>query len=171
VNDNNFNNVRKYKAGLHAGVLGHIHTKHRALAIQPEIVYSLQGTKLKLSPEQDVNLHYLNIPILIQYMFDNGFRFQTGPQGGILLSSKSKSSAGTFTINDEFKDFDFSWSFGLGYLGNSGFGVDGRYNLGISNTNDLPAPLNNKTRNSVFQLGVFYLFDHTHKAASSRRRK
>lgn len=166
VNDNGLNEFRKYKAGFHGGLLAHIHTGNKNFAIQPEVLYSLQGTELQTNPVQNINLHYINVPVLVQYMFDNGFRLETGPQVGALISAKSKYDGSSENINDEFKGGDFSWAFGLGYLSESGLGVDARYNLGISNINDLPAPNNAKLRNSVFQLGLFYMFDSRHKAKS-----
>lgn len=169
VNNNGLEDLRKFKPGVHAGLLAHIHTSNKNFAIQPEVVYSLQGTQLGRiggSSEQNINLHYINVPILLQYMFDNGFRLETGPQVGALISAKSKSDNFSDDINDEFKGGDFSWAFGVGYLTDAGIGLDARYNLGISNINDLPSPNNGILRNSVIQLGLFYMFDQKHKAKS-----
>jgi hypothetical protein len=156
---------RGSRLGLNAGVLGHIHLSPQ-WAIQPEVVFSSQGAKYTVSDgEHNLALNYINIPLQLQYMFDNGFRVQTGPQVGFLASVKDKvggNETGFFT-SDDFKSIDFSWSVGLGYLTYSGLGIDGRYNFGVSNINDAGTAT---VHNNVFQIGLFYLLNSNHKAQS-----
>jgi hypothetical protein len=153
------------KAGLHAGLLAHIHIDPQ-WSLQPELVYSNQGAKYTISDgEHNLNLNYINIPLLLQYNFDNGFRLQTGPQIGFLVNANDKlggSSTGNVSTSD-FKTVDAAWSFGASYLTYSGFGIDARYNAGLSNVNKF-GTINEK--NSVFQFGLFYLVDHHHKSHS-----
>lgn len=148
------------KAGLYAGGLAHIHiTRH--FALQPEIYYSMQGGKVD---DFKLKLNYINIPLLAQYMALDGFRLQTGPQLGILTSAKTESGDVEINRKDAYSSTDFSWVFGVGYLFPQGIGIDGRYNLGISNINDHNgAELNNR----VFQVGLFYQF--MHKNGSRRK--
>lgn len=148
------------KAGFHGGGLAHIHITP-AFSLQPEIVYSNQGSKG--SSDSKLNLNYINVPVLLQYNFDNGFRLQGGPQIGFLLNAKSKFGDLETDVSDNYKSIDFSIPVGLSYLGYSGFGVDARYNIGITNVVENSAT---NYRNSVLQFGVFYLFDHHHKAKS-----
>jgi maltoporin len=139
------------KAGAHFGFLAHIHCSDN-FAIQPEITYSMQGGK---DGDDKLKLNYINIPVLAQYMFNNGFRLQTGPQIGFLTTGKTKSGDVEIDIKDDLKSTDFAWTFGAGYLFPEGIGIDARYNLGISNiseTEDFEA------KNMVFQVGVFYHF-------------
>lgn len=142
------------KAGLHIGGLAHIHISPH-FALQPEVVYSMQGGKVD---DLKLNLNYINIPLLAQYMVDNGFRLQTGPQLGLLVSSKREEGDVEVNLKDNFSTVDFSWAFGMGYLFPEGFGIDARYNLGI---NDIWDPGSAKMKNSVFQVGLFYQFMHT----------
>ncbi len=141
------------KSGLHVGGLAHIHiNKH--FAVQPELVYSCQGgeagnTKLKLS--------YLNVPVLLQYMVNDGFRLQTGPQVGFLVTAKQKVGDVEFDIDDDFDAVDFSWAFGAGYIFSSGIGIDARFNLGLNNISDDETF---EAKNRVFQVGLFYQFKH-----------
>ena len=140
------------KTGFHLGGLAHIHLT-RSFAIQPEIMYSTQGAEYG---NDKLKLNYINIPVLAQYMFGNGFRLQTGPQLGILTTSEWK-SGNTETDVDNFSNTDFSWSFGASYVGRKGVGIDARYNLGLtdvtkSNTTDF--------QNRVWQVGLFYQFRH-----------
>jgi len=153
------------RIGYHAGLLAHIHINPQ-WAIQPEIVYSSQGAKYTVTDgEHLLALNYVNIPLQLQYMFNNGFRLQTGPQVGFLTGVNDKRD-GTETNNftsDDFKSVDFAWTAGLGYLTQSGLGVDARYNFGLSNINDVGDA---ERRNNVFQVGLFYMFDNAHKAKS-----
>ena len=149
------------KAGLHIGGLAHIHL-NKNFALQPELVFSMQGGKNE--DDAKLKLNYINIPLLVQYMTENGFRLQTGPQLGLLVSAKAENGDVEVDIKDNFTSTDFSWAFGAGYLFPSGFGLDARYNLGISDVWDANSA---KMKNSVFQLGVFYQFMH----GNTKRRK
>lgn len=146
------------KLGLNIGMFGHIHLD-KQLAFQPEIVYSSQGAKYTfLGTETTINLDYINVPLLFQYMFDNGFRLEVGPQIGFLASAKSKTNNSTTDIKSDIKAIDFSLGLGVGYVDTkSGFGVDARYNLGLSNINENSST---KATNAGFQFGIFYLLGH-----------
>ena len=139
------------KAGLHVGGLAHIHiTRH--FALQPELVFSMQGGE---DGSEKLKLNYINVPLLAQYMTRDGFRLQTGPQIGFLTSAESEVGDLEIDAKDDVKSVDFSWTFGAGYLFPSGFGIDARYNHGISNISD---DSDFEARNRVFQVGVFYQF-------------
>ena len=142
----------------HVGLLAHIHLAPN-WALQPEIMYSGQGLE---NNDFKWKLHYVNIPVNVQYMFDNGFRLQTGPQVGFL--AKGEIDPGDVDLGDDLKKTDVSWTFRHGYLSYSGFGVDARYNLGLTNINEFDE--SNKATNRVFQVGLFYMFDQAHKAKS-----
>ena len=158
-NVNNDNGVDfDSKTGFHAGLLGHIHLAPQ-LALQPEVVYSSQGAKYTIGgSETKLNLDYINVPVLFQYMFDNGFRLQAGPQVGFLMNAKSETNGAKADVKDSYNTIDFGLGAGAGYIHPpSGFGVDLRYNLGLSNINENDAI---KSHNRGFQAGVFYLFNH-----------
>lgn len=162
----NDNSSTDAKVGLHFGVLAHIHTSSKKWAIQPELLYSLEGANSKMIPQgtTHINLNYLNVPILLQYMFNNGFRLEGGPQIGFLLSAKTK--AGDITVDNKgYQSTAVSIPLGVGYLTTSGFGLDARYVFGLSNINDNK---NGPTvQSNVFQLGIFYQFSdpkiHKHR--------
>lgn len=141
------------KMGLNVGLFGHIHLDDQ-YALQPELVYSMQGAT---SGNTDIKLDYINVPLLLQYMFDNGFRIQAGPQLGLLLNAKAEDNS-SVDIKDDFKSIDLGLSFGASYVHPpTGFGVDARYNLGLS---DISENSNVKSTNRGIQIGVFYLFGH-----------
>jgi hypothetical protein len=145
------------KVGLHLGALAHIHLSE-TWAIQPELVFSGQGAEADDSGDDvKLALNYLNAPLMFQYMFDNGFRLQAGPQLGFLLSAKAKSEGNSTDVKDNFNSIDLSLPIGVGYISPSGFGVDARYAFGLSNVNEND---DSEIMNSGFQLGVFYQFQH-----------
>lgn len=155
ANNNTSYDTRK---SVNLGLLAHIHLS-RQIAFQPELVYSGQGAKFTIAGiTTTVKMDYINVPLLLQYMFDNGFRIEAGPQVGFLASAKSEASNINTDVKNSFKSVDFGLGLGIGYIHPpSGFGVDARYNLGLSNINDNS---NVKSTNNGFQLGVFYLFNH-----------
>ena len=148
------------KTGIHLGILAHIHTSSKSWAIQPELLYSMEGAKEIGGSSIKFNLNYLNLPVLVQYMFDNGFRLEAGPQIGFLLDAKRKS--GDVSVDyDGFKSTAFSIPIGVGYLTTSGLGFDARYVFGISNINDDDDGTD--IHSNVFQFGIFYQFSDTKK--------
>jgi hypothetical protein len=154
-NVKNDNNV-KYDntVGFHVGLLAHIHLA-KPFALQPEVVFSRQGAKSP-STNGELILDYINVPFMFQYMFDNGFRFQAGPQVGFLMNAKSKFGSLTSDVKSSFKGVDLGVGAGMSYVHPpSGLGVDARYNLGLSNINENTAV---KSFNRGFQFGVFWLF-------------
>jgi len=144
---------------LHIGILEHIHI-NKMFAVQPELVYSGQGTRYTIdgpSENSDFRYHlgYINLPVLFQLMTQNGFRFETGPQLGMLVNAKSKSGKVSVDVKDNFKSTDFAWAFGVGYITPSKFGFDVRYNAGIT---DITKSSETNVKNNVIQAGVFYQF-------------
>lgn len=161
--DVHHNDNTKYdlKVGFHVGLLGHIHLS-KSFAIQPEVVFSTQGANYKMN---NVNtkyfLGYLNVPVLLQYMFENGFRVHAGPQVGFLIVAKSKNDNNTTDLKDDLKPIDFALSLGASYIfPPTGFGVDARYNFGLSNINKNGTV---HSTNRGFQVGVFFIFAHNKK--------
>jgi hypothetical protein len=140
------------KSGFHAGGLAHIHVSEH-FAVQPELVFSTQGGKI--ADDNSLNLNYLNVPVLLQYMVNDGFRLQTGPQIGFLVSAEREIGNVEIDVDDVYDAVDFSWSFGAGYLFRNGLGIDARYNLGLNNISDDD---DFEAKNRVFQVGLFYQF-------------
>ena len=145
----------KMNPSVHLGILEHIHIT-KSFAIQPELVYSVQGTKYT-SDNTDVkyNLGYINVPVLFQLMSKSGFRFETGPQLGFLVNGNVKTGNTSVKVKDNFNSTDFAWAFGVGYITASKFGFDLRYNVGLS---DITKLNESNVKNNVLQAGVFYQF-------------
>src|SRR5687768_8618867 len=87
VNLANFNDetyTTGSRTGFHGGFLAHVHLNPN-WALQPEIMYSTQGAKMSGGQYE---IDYVNIPILVQYMFRSGLRIESGIQLGLLTSAK-----------------------------------------------------------------------------------
>ena len=154
-NDNGTENDSK--TGFHAGFLSHVHlSKH--VALQPELLYSAEGAKYN-NGNSELKLGYINVPLMLQYMFDQGFRLQAGPQVGFLVNAESETN-GVSVDRKDIETVNFSLGVGASYLHtSSGLGADARYNFGLSNLNK-SAPY--KSTSNGFQLGIFYMFPHNH---------
>lgn len=149
------------KTGFHLGAIVEIPISEK-FAFQPEILYSSQG-----SSEEDggidskLNLNYINIPLMAKYYIAQGLSLQAGPQIGFLASAKSKTEGDGVEVEidaDEFiKGIDFGLNFGLGYQLAAGIFFEGRYNLGLSDINDIDG-VSEEIKNSVIQLSVGYKF-------------
>ncbi len=132
-------------------------------SLQPEVVYSGQGAKNSIifNPQTIVHIvydiNYLTVPILFKYQHPSGFFVESGPQIGFLLSANFSSGGGSRDNMANTDSPDISWAFGLGYkIPVIPLGFDARYNLGLNSIDMIES--NGKTKNSVFQFGIFYLF-------------
>jgi hypothetical protein len=127
--------------------------------LQPELVYSRQGAKATSDGYViNINQSYLNIPVLAKWQHSSGFYGETGPQLGFLLAANVSAGGSSQDVRSSYKSTDFSWAFGVGYkLPLISAGIDARYNVGLSNIAAQEVS-GYPVRNSVFQLGVFYVF-------------
>ncbi len=129
-----------YTFGIFAGI-----KFTKKIAIQGDILYSAQGLK-------DLDLNYVNVPIVLRYFVFKKLNLQVGPQFGFIVDDNVKKLFQNEGINDESKSFDMSGVIGLGYDLPLGFRVAGIYNFGFSDTSE------NLGKNSVFNLSVGYSF-------------
>lgn len=119
-------------------------------SFQPELMYSGQGYSFN---DDTVALNYLNIPLMGKYYLTKGLSLEAGPQVGFLLSAKNDDT----DVKDSFNTVDFGVNFGLGYKLDNGLNFGARYNLGLSDINNIDG-FNGKSKNGVFQLSVGYFF-------------
>jgi len=138
------------------------------LSFQPELLYSMKGAKSSYKDEWEEEettdkLSYLDIPLMLKYNVAGGLNLQAGPQVGLLLGAKQKneykSDEGSGSVEMDVKEYmkkiEFGLGFGLGYDFGA-FGIDARYNLGLSNIYDSEEDV--KITNNVIQIGVSYKF-------------
>ncbi|MEM6643661.1 MAG: porin family protein [Bacteroidota bacterium] len=125
--------------------------KVASFGIQPEILYSSQGSEV--SGASDINLDYINVPVMAKLYLPLGLNFQLGPQFGIL--SNNLQDLDGDGAKEELKSADLSAAFGAGWDLPFGLKIDARYILGLSNINDDPT-YNGDVRNRMFQLSLGY---------------
>ncbi len=141
----NINMDTNYKTTYHVGaflrlpVLG-------PLSIQPEVLYSLQGSEFKSTVvNYDTKLHYLNIPVLARVKVGPVFA-EAGPQFGVLLGARENGTLRISatdgygpvnrTADNNYKKNDFALAAGAGLeLGSLIIGA--RYTAGLNNINDV----------------------------------
>ena len=144
------------KLGFHFGGVAEIMFNDK-FAVQPELLYSSQGTQFDFAGETlKYNLDYINVPVMAKYYVAEGFSVEAGPQVGFLVSAKSKFDGDTEDIED-LKSIDFGFNFGAGYKLDSGLNFSARYNLGLSNIDDVDNS-DFEIKNGVIQVSVGYMF-------------
>jgi hypothetical protein len=147
----------KSRTGLHIGVLAEFKITE-TFAIQPEILYSMQGYKAEFGGvESEVKTDYLTIPVMAKYFVTEGLSIEAGPQVGFLMSAKDDDGD---DIKDGYKSIDFGINGGLGYELPMGVFFQARYYVGLSNIaeeTDL-GESDVEYKNNVFALSVGYKF-------------
>ncbi len=155
-----FNDIdNKTLVGFHAGGFMRLHFGD-LIAVQPELLFSTQGAKLESATESiDAKVSYINVPILLQLHF-GGLFVEGGPQVGFRVNEDVPNQS----IENFAKSNDLSLALGLGYQSHSGFGISGRYNIGLSKVGDFEATnINPDFKNGVAQISLFYTFFNKNK--------
>lgn len=149
VDATNIGTAYNSRTGYHVGAFANF--KFTKFAIQPELIYSVQGSDLKsATSSSSLDMAYINIPILLKFYLVGGLNLQAGPQFGFLSSATS----GGVDIKSLVESSDTSIALGAGF-DISKFVIDARYNLGLSDVDKSSA----SAKNQVFQLSVgFKLF-------------
>lgn len=158
------------KVGFHVGGFVEIKVSDK-FSVQPELLFSTQGTKLEesgtnYSYESNLNLSYLNIPVMAKYYVAEGFSLEAGPQIGFLTTAKSDFTdtesgitvSGDEDVKDEFESIDFGFNFGAGYDFTENLSAGLRYNLGLSNIAKTDSGDDFKLSNNVFSVSLGYKF-------------
>jgi Outer membrane protein beta-barrel domain len=144
------------KIGFHGGLVANFKFGD-ALALQPEVLYSMKGYQDSNNSKNKMNLSYIDIPVMLQYNAD-GLFFEAGPQLGILAAAKATDGTNDTDVKDLFKTVDFGYAVGLGYKLEAGPMIGLRYNGGITSAFKDIAGTTIKAHNSAFQLYVGYMF-------------
>ncbi|MBF4466290.1 porin family protein [Flavobacterium sp. LC2016-12] len=131
------------------GVLSEIPISDK-FSFQPEIMYSGQGYSFN---DNTIALSYLNVPLMGKYYVTKGLSVEAGPQIGFLLAAKNEK----IDVKDSFNTVDFGVNFGLGYKLDNGVNFGVRYNVGLTDINNVEGYFV-KNKNGVLQLSVGYFF-------------
>lgn len=150
----------KSRAGFHGGAF--VLIKAAKIGIQPEIIFSQQGSKVEIDGENfESNFSYLNIPIIVKLYTVGGINIQAGPQFGFVTNGEAPIESGSTVtvqdVKDRMKSSDFTVALGLGWDLPFGLTIDARYNLGLSKIyDDAPPQQTDDAKNQVFQLSLGY---------------
>ncbi|MEO1050706.1 MAG: porin family protein [Bacteroidota bacterium] len=142
------------RTGYHAGAFATI--KIAKIAIQPELIFSSQGSQLEIG-NLDATFNYVNIPVMLKFYLIAGLNLQAGPQFGFLTSARQDLDLGNGVredVSEFYKSSDVSIGLGAGWDLPFGLTVDARYNLGVSEISDSEAV--EAAKNQVFQVSLGY---------------
>ncbi|MBO7116863.1 MAG: PorT family protein [Prevotella sp.] len=156
-------NDKKAKVGLVAGVEAEYGITEN-FGIDFGVLYSMEGCKMDLpiaagegasvylAKGVNINLDYINIPILAQYYPVKGLAIKAGIQPAFNVRHKASKDGDKVNI-DGVKSFNFSIPVGLSYEYAS-FVLDARYNIGVTKLfKDA-----DQGRNSTFSITIGYKF-------------
>lgn len=138
--------------GFHAGLVFHAPLKKYGVMV--EALYSREGA-------EDLELDYINVPVMATYEIIPGLRAHLGPQFKVNVNAEADLLAGQIdgSINESFeedvKDLNFDGVVGLEYrIPIIGIFAQARYVFGLG---DLGVDEVKATQN-IFQLSVGYRF-------------
>lgn len=162
------------RVNFHAGVFVEFPLTEM-ISLQGEVLYSGQGAEYTDSytyvdltapggivtetQKTELQLDYINVPVLVKVYLFKGFSLEAGPQFSFLLNDELDSDpAGNngdepSPLRDSLHTFEFGVAGGATFQTEMGLFASARYNQGVS---DIADDLN--VNNSVFQLGIGYKF-------------
>jgi hypothetical protein len=157
-----------YKTYFHAGIFYEAKVLG-PISIQPELLYSLQGSQLKGSStiaDYKTQLNYIQLPILVKVTLGPVY-VEAGPQFGYLVSANEdgtvqvRNTSGQVAFRDvnqsatdNYKRNEFALCAGVGLKLGSIVRVGGRFVAGLNDINDvqyLQGVNDPKLKNRVFQ--------------------
>lgn len=148
------NDDAKSLIGFHIGGFGEFMLSEK-FAIQPEILFSTQGAKIDNSfGKYDVNLNYINIPVMAKFYVTPAVSVEAGPQIGFLMTSEYNG----VDEKDNTNSTDFGIGFGVAYNLTDNMFLGARYTIGLSDIEKDPDPGQDTTQNGVLQVSFGYKF-------------
>lgn len=156
-----------YQMSYHAGVFYEMKVAGDILAIQPEVLYSLQGTERKSDLENyRTKLHYVAVPLLAKVTLGPVY-VEGGPQAslllqatedGLMLTDQSNGATvyatGSRTATSDYKKLDLGVAVGAGIKLPLGFALGARFNAGLNDINEaksIQGVNDQRLKNRVFQ--------------------
>lgn len=162
-------NDKALNPGFHAGLFSRM-AIGEVFAIQPELLFSVKGTRITydglVEGETRYNLNYIDLPVKLVFNLSENFSLHAGPYVGYLVNANFKTEAEVldlFDIDDadeinrkNFNEFDYGVVGGLEFkLIPLLIGVS--YNLGLNPVaaeGNVSRDLVGDARNTVIQLYV-----------------
>lgn len=137
-----FSNKTGFVFGVFAGAkLG------ESVGLQADLLYSQQGAKFDGG---EIDLNYVNVPVVLKYYITESINLQAGPQFGFVVDDNFKELPGSIA---EAESFDLTGVAGIGFELPLGIRASGRYHFGLTKVNK-----SDGGKNAVFTLALGYSF-------------
>ncbi|MBB6610918.1 PorT family protein [Pontibacter sp. Tf4] len=159
------------RLGAHAGLFAEFNLNEK-LYVRPELLYSLKGNQFTASMSNNkgnIDLHYVNLPLLVGYRLTDKVAVYAGPEAGYLVAAFSRTEKSSYNLKGKagYEDLDLGISGGVAYKLTSTWQLDARYTYGFPllmtyYTLDHQGASPEKNRdgsNRTFQVGVSYYID------------
>jgi hypothetical protein len=98
-------------------------------ALQVEGMYSLKGSETSLG---DIDLTYIDVPILAKLYLSDRFNIHAGPQFGVLIDAENESAGVTTDIDDRFSTLELGAAAGIEYHLEMGIHFGARYQFSLN---------------------------------------
>lgn len=158
-------------SGMHIGIEGRWELDRRR-AVLAGLQYNQKGYRSEVfwpsGPADAKNIfHYLNIPVIGNYLIWKGLSLQAGLEAGILLDSRIKSAGENISSKDLgiYRDFDLGFIAGVEYRISESFFIGIRHSWSVPDlygntdfTDDAGNPLDISARNRAFQFSAGYRY-------------
>jgi hypothetical protein len=150
------------RTGYHAGAFALI--KITSFAIQPEVLFSKQGTKFTYnSTNYEANFDYIAVPVMFKFYLPLGLNLQAGPQFAFTSTKDLKAAVSGQSAQDVKANFqkkkDTSIALGAGWDLPFHLTIDARYVIGLSDMKFQPKPTDPVTfKNKFIMVSVGYKF-------------
>lgn len=160
-------NDENLKVGLNLGLMAKMPIT-KGFAIQPEVVYSSQGSKINYNNfiagkgEYRFNLNYVQVPVLAVINLGEYFNIHAGPYAAFLTSANVKDMDDDGTIEDikdydvdNFNRVDYGLAGGIAFE-TKGFTLGARYNYGFKEVGKSGSVSGNATNDLKNNFGTVY---------------
>lgn len=161
TNISNINGDNPYdgiKIAMHVGGVAEIVISD-LISVQPELLYSMQGSQHKDDSSLKNNYHYITLPIMFKYFINVSTSIDAGPQIGYLVFAKQSNGWEEWRdTKDELNALDYGFNLGASYEMDNGMNINIRYNYNFANIYKTIEGLDFKGNNTVIQLSLGYKF-------------
>ncbi|UOQ54614.1 porin family protein [Hymenobacter cellulosivorans] len=123
-----------WRVGAHGGLMAQLRPSFLPnWSLQTEALYTMKGdNSLQYGPSVMTHFAYLDVPVLLQYHWDELF-FEAGPQFSYLLEATPASPTLVLPGKSSFRDQSYGFAVGFGYQDKSGVQIGWRYNADLTN--------------------------------------
>lgn len=98
-------------------------------AFQVEGMYSLKGSETSIG---DIDLTYIDVPILAKLYLSDHFNIHAGPQFGVLIDAENESAGVTTDVDDRFSTLELGAAAGIEYHLEMGIHFGARYQFSLN---------------------------------------